>query len=364
MARSVGPLHSTDPSTAYLQIAARSGASVDEIATAFYEDRVLLRHTTLRRTVHLLTPELAVAAHGAYNHRIVPKLREQLIGWLATSEDVGGDPAVWLARVEGLVVAAVGRLDRPSGNDLAVEVPELRAVFEPAPGKPWSKPTRITSKVLEILIADGRLARDRPRGDLTSGAWTYSPIRRWLPDGMPSIDPAAALAELIADRLWRYPACTDTDLAWWTGLPKGPVRAALAAVAAVEVRLDDGSIGWTAADDELTVDRPSDDAVALLPGLDATPMGTKARGWFLGAHEDVLFDRNGNIGPTVWCSGRVVGGWTQRADGSIVTGLLEPVPEVAGEAIHAERRRLESWLGGVRVRWRYPTPLQRSLDAS
>ena len=109
VAHSVGPLHSTDPSTAYLQIAARSGVSVDEIATAFYEERALLRHTTLRRTVHLLTPDLAVAAHGAYNHRIVPKLRAQLIGWLATSEDVDGDPATWLARVEELVMAARGR---------------------------------------------------------------------------------------------------------------------------------------------------------------------------------------------------------------------------------------------------------------
>lgn len=362
VARSVGPLHSTDPSTAYLQIAARSDAAIRAIAAALYDDRALLRHTTLRRTVHLLTPELAVAAHGAYNHRIVPKLRQQLIDWLATSDDVGGDPAGWLDRVEDLVVDAVHRLDRPSGTDLADEVPELRATFEPAPGRSYSRPMRSTSKILEILIADGRLARDRPRGDLTSGAWTYSPIERWLPDGLPDTDPGAALVDLLAHRLRSFPGCSDVDLAWWTGLPKGPVRRALDTLGAVDVALDDGGVGWIADGDDLDTVDPPDDAVALLPGLDATPMGTASRDWFLGGHVDALFDRNGNVGPTVWWRGRIVGGWTQRADGGVVTGLLDPVPASALDAIDAEARRVEAWLGDTRVRWRFPTPLQRRLQ--
>lgn len=365
VARSVGPLHGTDPSSAYLQIAARADVTADDIASACFDDRTLLRHTTLRRTVHLLTPELAVAAHGAYNHRIVPKLRDQLIGWLATSDDVDGDPAGWLAHVEELTVAAVHGLDHPSGNDLAAAVPELRATFEPAPGASYSRPMRSTTKVLEILIADGRIARDRPRsGDLTSGAWTYSPIEQWLPDGMPPSDPADALATLLADRLRCFPGCTDTDLAWWTGLPKGPIRAALDHIDAEQVALDDGTVGWVATDDDLDVDEPADTAVALLPGLDATPMGTPSRDWFVGPHGDALFDRNGNIGPTVWWRGRIVGGWTQRTDGAVVTELLEPIAPVARRAVDTEAERLGAWLGPVRVRWRYPTPLQRSLASS
>lgn len=100
----------------------------------------------------------------------------------------------------------------------------------------------------------------------------------------------------------------------------------------------------------------------LLPGLGATPMGVKERAWFLGAHQEPLFDRNGNIGPTLWWRGRVVGGWTQRSDGAVVTELLEPVSATAADVIDAECRRLEQWLGDVRVKWRYPTPLQRSLE--
>lgn len=365
VARTIGPLHSTDPSTAYLQIAARSDLSVADIESAFYEDRALLRHTTLRRTVHLLTPELASAAHGAYNHRLVPQIRSRLVEWLSAAPAVEADAATWLADVEERVVAAVERLDRPSGSELAAAVPDLRVEVDPAPDRPDLKPIRITSKVLELLIAEGRIARDRPRGgDLTSGAWTYSPITAWFPDGWVVADPAVALCELVAHKIASMPGCSDADLAWWTGLPKTPVRAALAALGAEQVVRDDGVVGWVAAADGLDVSEPGDDAVALLPGLDATPMGVQERSWFLGPHRQALFDRSGNIGPTAWWRGRVVGGWTQRSDGAVVTELLENVPAPAVHAIAAESRRLETWLGAVRVKWRYPTPLQRSLELS
>lgn len=363
VAHAVGPLHSTDPSSAYLQVAARSDCSVDDITRALYDDRLLLRHTTLRRTVHLLTPEVARAAHGAYNHRLVPKLRGQLVDWLGASEDVDGDPSAWLADVEERVVDAVGRLDRPTGNALADEVAELRVTVDPAPGTSYGRPIRITSKVIEVLIADGRIARDRPRsGDLTSGAWTYGPITDWLADGLGSTDPAEALQALLLRKLGSAPGASTADLAWWTGLPKGMVERALAALDAEPVDRDDTATGWLIPGDDLDADDPADDAVSLLPGLDATPMGFKERTWFLGAHEAALFDRNGNIGPTIWWRGRVVGGWTHRSDGVVATGVLDRVPQRAAAAISEEAERLQDWLGDVRVRWRYPTPLQRSLE--
>lgn len=363
VARAVGPLHSTDPSSAYLQIAARSDCSIDAVDRALYDDRLLLRHTTLRRTVHLLTPELARAAHGAYNHRLVPKLRGQLVGWLDASDEVDGDTSAWLADVEQRVVDAVGRLDRPTGNALADEVAELRVTVDPAPGTSYGRPIRITSKVIELLIADGRITRDRPRtGDLTSGAWSYAPITDWLPDGLGPTDPVDALQVLLRHKLGSTPGASTVDLAWWTGLPKGQVERALGALDAEPVSRDDAVTGWVLPDDALDAPEPADDAVALLPGLDATPMGVKERGWFLGPHEAALFDRNGNIGPTVWWRGSIVGGWTQRSDGTVVAELLEAVPRRTAAAIVDEAERVQDWLGDVRVKWRYPTPLQRSLE--
>jgi len=75
----------------------------------------------------------------------------------------------------------------------------------------------------------------------------------------------------------------------------------------------------------------------------------------------LLFDTNGNAGPTVWYGGRIVGGWAQRRTGEVVFELLEDVGEAAVEAIASEAARLGEWLGEVRVAPRFPTPLQRRL---
>ena len=85
----------------------------------------------------------------------------------------------------------------------------------------------------------------------------------------------------------------------------------------------------------------------LLPGLDPSTMGWKQRAFHL-APDDValLFDRNGNGGPTAWVDGRIVGGWHQRADGEIALHLTADVGAEAragaggaGRGAHGAARR-------------------------
>jgi hypothetical protein len=92
-------------------------------------------------------------------------------------------------------------------------------------------------------------------------------------------------------------------------------------------------------------------------------MGFTERGWFLGAHGPKIFDRSGNIGPTVWSDGRIVGGWAQRKNGTIAYKLLEDVGTEAEHAIEARAHSLATWLGTVRVIPRFRTPLERELSA-
>ena len=95
--------------------------------------------------------------------------------------------------------------------------------------------------------------------------------------------------------------------------------------------------------------------------LDATTMGWKERGWYLGEHVSALFDRNGNAGPTIWWNGRVVGGWAGRKDGEVAHRLLEDVGADAVRAIEAEAAELQSWLGETKVTPRFATPLAKEL---
>jgi hypothetical protein len=88
---------------------------------------------------------------------------------------------------------------------------------------------------------------------------------------------------------------------------------------------------------------------ALLPGLDSTPMGWRDREWYLGEHGPRLFDRTGNVGPTLWWCGRIVGGWAQGPDGDIVLGFLDDVGGDGEAMARAEADRLAKRLAGVRL---------------
>ena len=97
---------------------------------------------------------------------------------------------------------------------------------------------------------------------------------------------------------------------------------------------------------------------ALLPGLDSTPMGWRRRDWFLGEHAARLFDRTGNIGPSLWWNGRIVGGWAQDRDGQIVCRFLEDVGADAVAVADAAAQRLAKVVGTARLapRTRCPGP--------
>jgi hypothetical protein len=91
-------------------------------------------------------------------------------------------------------------------------------------------------------------------------------------------------------------------------------------------------------------------------------MGWRQRDWYLdAAHVATLFDRSGNAGPTVWLDGRVVGGWMQRRDGTVVHRLLEPVPAARTREIARAARELEALIADARVNVRFPAPLQKEL---
>ena len=90
-------------------------------------------------------------------------------------------------------------------------------------------------------------------------------------------------------------------------------------------------------------------------------MGWKLRDWYLGPHAGVVFDANGNAGPTIWWDGRVVGGWAQRRSGEIAWKLLEDVGSEAECAVGAEAERLQGWLGDARVAPGFLPPFQRAL---
>jgi hypothetical protein len=141
------------------------------------------------------------------------------------------------------------------------------------------------------------------------------------------------------------------------------MREALASVDTAEVDLD-GVSGVVLADDTEPVPAP-DPWVALLPALEPSSMGWKHRDFCLGAHRELLYDVNGNAGPTVWADGRMVGGWAQRDDGEVVVRLLDDVGAETTAQIEKRAAELTAMLGDVRLKARARgwTGVERELRA-
>jgi hypothetical protein len=355
-------LHGTDPASVFLAAAARlRQPDVGAIERAMYDDRVLLRMLGMRRTMFVVPVELAPVVQAACTDAIAVAQRRLLLQLLTRSGICADDPGRWLEEVEEATVKALAARGQALASELSEDDPRLREQIQLAEGKRYAARQSVVTRVLLVLAAEGRIARGRPRGSWISGQYRWSLIQSWLPAGMDEWSTGAAQAELVRRWLATFGPGTMTDLRWWTGLPAGQVKRALAAVGAVEVDLD-GVPGLALAGD-LEPPVAAEPWVALLPALDPTVMGWSGRGWYLGDHGPALFDRNGNAGPTVWWDGRVVGGWASRKDGEIAVRLLEDVGAEAAAAVEAAAGRLAEWLGPVRVTPRFRTPLERELSA-
>ena len=359
VADGVVALHGTDPSSVFLAALARLRTpAIEPIEAALYDDRSLIRMLGMRRTMFVVSRDVAPVIQAACTRAIAGQQRRLLEQHLA---GVAPDCAAWLRSVEEATVAALEARGSAMAAELAEDVPLLRTQLRLAEGKPYEAQPYVTSRVLFLLSADGRIVRGRPRGSWTSSQYRWAPLESWLLGGLPDWPTEAAQVELA--RLWlaRFGPATVDDLRWWTGWTMGQTRKALAQLAPVEVDLDGVPGIVLPADVEPVVcDEPW---VALLPALDPTAMGWSRRDWYVGPHASVLFDRSGNIGPTVWCDGRIVGGWAHGKDGSIAYRLLEDIGYEAASSVSAMAERLAHMLGAVRVTPRFRTPLERDLSA-
>jgi Winged helix DNA-binding domain len=360
-ARDLVGLHGTDPATVYLAARARMGDPlVAAVEQALYEDRALVRMLGMRRTMFVEPVELMPVVQAACTDAIAVQQRRLLLGMLAGS-GLADDPAAWVEEVEKVALEALAARGEATATELAGDDPRLAQQIVVAAGKPYEGRQSVVTRILLLLAAEGRVVRGRPRGSWVSGQYRWSVVDAWLPGGMAGWSLADAQTELVRRWLAGFGPATIADVKWWTGLPMGQVRRAVAAAGAVEVDLD-GTPGLVLADDLDPVPAPEPWA-ALLPALDPTTMGWAGRDFYLGPHRPVLFDRNGNAGPAVWWDGRVVGGWAQRRTGEVVLRLLEDVGADASAAIEADAARLADWLGPVRVTPRFRTPLERELVA-
>jgi hypothetical protein len=357
-------LHATDPATVHLSVAARvPGSEVAGTERALYDERTLIRMLGMRRTVFVAPTAFAPVIQAACTDDIAVKQRKLLAKHL-TEAGIGADLEAagnWLRAVEESTATALTLRGSATANELSADEPRLRTRLAMAEGKSYAAQPYVTSRVLFQLAAEGRIVRGRPLGTWLSGQHQWSPAEKWVPGGLGDKLPVdEARAELAKAWLASFGPGTAADLQWWSGWTMGQTRKALVAVDAVEVDLE-GAVGYVLPGDE-EPDAEIEPWVALLPALDPTPMGWKERDWYLGDYKPLLFDNTGNVGPTIWVNGRIVGGWGQPESGEVRFRVLEDVGAEATKAIEAEAAKWTSWLAGVRVTPRFRSPLEKTLS--
>jgi hypothetical protein len=360
VAQSLVALHATDPATVHLSATARMrDPAIETVEQALYDDRTIVRMLGMRRTMFVVPVDLAPVVQAACTDEVAARERRRLLGFL----DANGvaEPDAMLAELERETLEALASRGQALTSELSDDVPALRREITVGSGR-WTTTVRLSSRVLFLLAARGQIVRGRPRGTWLSSQYRWATTTAWVGADADAPDDDRARAELARRWLWAFGPGTVEDLKWWTGWTITQTRRVLDGAATVEVALEDGSTGLVLADDADPVPDPPP-AAALLPALDPTPMGWTHRDWYLGPHRPELFDRNGNVGPTVWWGGRIVGGWGQRPDGGVAAELLTDIGKEGATAIEAEVARLDGVLAGVRVIPRFRTPLERRLAA-
>jgi hypothetical protein len=369
VAGSLVAIHSTDAASVVLALWARladRAAAASAVEDALYEERTLLRLMGMRRTMFVVDRDVAPLVHAGCGLRVEAQERAKLVKMLAEAGVGGRTPERWLARAEDLTLQVLHERGESTATEVAAADPLLATEVRTGSGK-WSATVKVASRLLLLLALRGLAIRARPRGSWTSTQFRWAAFDTWAGGPLEDVPVDDARAALARRWLHAFGPAQPSDLQWWTGWSAGQTKRALAGddIVTVELEEPDDSVvsGVHLAADLDPVGPPGDPWIALLPALDSTPMGWKHRAFYLGAHADHLFDTNGNVSPTIWADGAIIGGWTRLPDGTIATHLLEDPGKAIKKSIAAEAKALAPRLGDATLapRARGYSPLERGL---
>lgn len=355
--RAIVALHATEAATPFLSINARVDArSRDEMARSLYESRSIVKQLAMRRTVFVFPRDLLVPVLSAPASRVAGQGKAALVKDLRQI-GIAGDAEAWLdtASVAVMDVLAGGR--ERSAEELREGLAELSGKVSRYEHKSYGAVQHIAPRVISWMGANGDVVRGRNASHWRVNRILWARMDEWIGGSLDRMDEAAAYAALVERYLRAFGPVTEIDLVWWFGATKSAMRQAIAALGAVEVRLERNGTGWVLPDD-VAPEPPVESWAAVLPALDPTALGWKQREFYL--HPDfvpAIFDRTGNCGTTAWWNGEIVGAYVQDDAGRVELVIGRDPGPVGRSALESEAARLGLWLDGERVNAAYKSPI-------
>ena len=158
-------VHSSDPATVYMTIGARMvDGATEPIRTSLYDERSIVRHHGMRRTMWGATPGVLRLVHGAATAAIAAKERKKMIGWIDQVPGVS-DAEEWLDAAMAEVADLIGGAGEMTARELGQRRPDLAQSIELAVG---TKNQFTLTMVVVLLGVSGLPAAEEEQRD---GDW-------------------------------------------------------------------------------------------------------------------------------------------------------------------------------------------------
>ena len=303
-----------------------------DVETALWEQRTLVKLWIMRGTVHLLpVDELSVYLAGLRREGLFRE-RQWMRRYGLQEEDFHQMPR---AAEEAL---ASGPLTRRELGEAVVQRVGERA-------RKWVE--HGYGGVIRLATIEGKVCFGPNQGQEI----TFVLLDDWV-GRRATIPPEQAETELLRRYLHAYGPATPQDFAAWSGMRMGIVREIWDRVEddlqTVAVDEKEAQMLTTEVDD-LRAEPDAQTSVRLLPYFDTFLLGHKDKGHLVDeAHYKRVYRKAGWISQVVLVNGRVAGVWTQKARGKRLTIVAEPFEAFDGmvrQAVKEEAADLGRFLG-------------------
>ena len=301
---------------ARLAVRARSsGLTAAEVDHALTVDRSVVVAWLNRGTLHLVLADDYPWLQGLTAPRTVTANRRRLAQ--------EGVPAGDVERGVGVIAASVER----HGPLTRLQLKERLDVAG----------VRTEGQALVHLLVAASLRGLVVRGPVVGTGQAFVSTRDWLGATAP-VDRERALAELARRYLAGHGPADERDLARWSGLPLGDVRAGLRSIGGELVEHPGGLVGLAPARR-----RPPPPAPRLLGPFDPLLLGWSSRHALVGPFRGVV-TTNGIVRAVALVDGKVAGTWT-TGRGPLTLTAPDGIPPSELDALRDDARDVARFLG-------------------
>ncbi len=284
-------LHATVASSPYLQLHARMRTFIPSQLDGLLDAGGAAKLACMRQTIFIESADLIPLVFAA-TRELAARRRDRFLA------ENGLTPGRHQLLAEQVESALAGR---------ALDARELQAAIGTA---------ERLSPVILVMCDQGRLVRWRGRGGWQSARPKYRLFAEALPSiRLDSWEDETAVRALVGRYVRCYGPVRESDIAWWTGLPKATVRDALAFVPDL-IHVTVKGLPGDFVIHEADIARaqhpaaPPAGQVSLLPVLDPYLQGYYHRERCLDPrHNRFVVDRGGNATSVILIDGRAAGVW-------------------------------------------------------